>query len=67
MRKRAEGIAGALHLSSIVGSGTQVKVVAPLPPKLTLLKVNSYVRRQGTEGGSNDPRIDKKNPYSYRR
>jgi signal transduction histidine kinase len=67
MRKRAEGIAGALHLSSIVGSGTQVKVVAPLPPKLTLLKVNSYVRRQGTEGGSNDPRNDKKNPYSYRR
>jgi signal transduction histidine kinase len=67
MRKRAEGISGALHLSSTIGSGTHVKVVAPLPPKLALLKVNSYVWRQGRQGGSNDPRNDKKNPYSYRR
>jgi hypothetical protein len=67
MRKRAEGISGTLHLSSTIGSGTQVRVVAPLPPRLTLLKVNRYVWRQGGRGGSNDSRNDKKNPYSYRR
>jgi signal transduction histidine kinase len=66
MRKRAEALSGALHLSSTLGVGTQVEVVAPLPPRLTLLTAKRYLWRR-TTGGWNVDRNDKKDSYSYRR
>jgi signal transduction histidine kinase len=66
MKKRAEALSGSFNLSSTIGRGTLVEVVAPLPPKLTLLMAKRYVWKRSA-GGWNVVRNGKKDSYSHRR
>lgn len=50
MRKRAASISATLQILSSPGQGTQIKIVAPLPPRITLLSwlqfLWKYIREQ---------------------
>jgi signal transduction histidine kinase len=66
MRKRAESISALLKVRSAPGQGTQVEVVAPLPPRLTVLTWPRYVWRHLMERPSYATKSAIENPYSYR-
>jgi signal transduction histidine kinase len=66
MRKRAEGIAAQLQVSSAPGSGTRVTVTAPLPLRLPLLRFARYVRIFRLRGSRDEQRDQAQTPYSYR-
>ena len=67
IRKRADGISAALAISSTAGKGTQVKVVAPVPPKFTLAKAYRDLWSYGKGKFFDAKRSTAQNPYSYRR
>ncbi|MBV8114733.1 MAG: hypothetical protein JO300_08330 [Silvibacterium sp.] len=66
MRKRAEGIAAALEISSSSGQGTRVQITAPVPSHLPLARVARYVRIFRLRGFADEQRDKRKNHYSYR-
>lgn len=45
MRKRAASISAVLRIESTFGQGTRVQIVAPLPPRITLLSWPAIVRK----------------------
>jgi len=67
MRKRADGISGVLRISSNLGRGTQISVVAPLPSRLGWLKPDYYLWQFAKEATTDAKRKLRKDPYSYRR
>ena len=67
MRKRADGISAALHVSSTLGHGTQITVIAPLPSRLGWFKLDNYLSQFAKEAATDAKRKPRKDPYSYRR
>lgn len=68
IRKRADGMSATLRISSTLGRGTQIQVVAPLPSRLGWLKANHhYFWQFAKESTSDAKRKVPKDPYSYRR
>jgi signal transduction histidine kinase len=67
MRKRAEGISAVLCISSTLGRGTQITVIAPLPSRLGWLKSDNYLWQFAKEATTDAKRKLRKDPYSYRR
>jgi signal transduction histidine kinase len=67
MRKRAEGISAALRISSTLGLGTRITVIAPLPSRLGWLKSDNYLWQFAKEATTDAKRKLRKDPYSYRR
>jgi len=67
IRKRADGISAMLCISSTLGQGTQVTVVAPLPSRLAWLKPDNHLWQFAREAVTDAKRTDRKDPYSYRR
>jgi len=66
MRKRAEGIAATLEMTSSPGAGASVIVTAPVPSRPPLARVARYVKIFRLRG-SRDAQGDKRqNQYSYR-
>jgi signal transduction histidine kinase len=63
MRKRAEGISATLRVQSEPGRGTRVEVIAPLPPRPTIV---TWFRKQLMERPSYAAKSRIENPYSYR-
>jgi signal transduction histidine kinase len=66
MRKRAEGIAATLEVTSSPGLGTCVLVTAPVQSRLRLAWVAHYVKILRLRGSGYGQRSKRKNPYSYR-
>jgi signal transduction histidine kinase len=66
MRKRAEGIAATLEVTSCPGMGTRVLVSAPAPSRLPLARVARYVKFLRLRGSGDDQRNERQNQYSYR-
>lgn len=66
MRKRAEGIAAKLEVTSSSGRGTRVLVTAPVPSRLPLARVARYVRIFRLRGSGDEQRNKRQNQYSYR-
>jgi Histidine kinase len=66
MRKRAEGIAATLDVTSSPGLGTRVQVKAPVPSRLPLSRVARYVRIFRLRGSGNEQGSERQSPYSYR-
>jgi signal transduction histidine kinase len=66
MRKRAEGIAATLEVTSSPGQGTRVLVTAPVPSRLPLARVARYVRIFRLRGSRDEQRDERQNHYSYR-
>jgi signal transduction histidine kinase len=64
MRKRAEGIAARLELTSSPGMGTRVLVFAPVPLRLT--QVARFIKIFRLRGSSYEQRSERQSPYSYR-
>jgi len=67
MRKRAEGIAAMLEVTSRPDAGTRVMVTAPVPLRLPLARLAHYVKIFRWRGSSYEQRSDRQSPYSYRR
>ena len=67
MRKRADSIAATLEIDSSPGRGTRVKVVAPLPPRFTLISWPVYIWQYVKERRPHAQDWEHSNPYSYRR
>ncbi len=66
MRKRAEGIAAMLEVTSSPGAGTRVMVTAPVPLRLPLARLAHYVKIFRLRGSGYEQRTERQNPYSYR-
>jgi signal transduction histidine kinase len=66
MRKRAEGISATLQVYSAPGRGTRVEVIAPLPPRPTIITWPRQLWRQLMERPSYAAKSRIENPYSYR-
>jgi signal transduction histidine kinase len=64
MRKRAEGMAARLEVTSSAGMGTRVLVSAPLPLRLT--QVARFIKILRLRGSSYEQRSERQSPYSYR-
>jgi signal transduction histidine kinase len=65
MRKRAASISAELQIQSKPGEGSQVCVIAPLPPRITISSLPQHlwnvIRKQGTDAVS----TGKSNPSSH--
>jgi signal transduction histidine kinase len=66
MRKRAEGIAAMLQVTSSPGAGTRVLVTAPVPLRLPLARLAHYVKIFRLRGSGYEQRTERQSPYSYR-
>ncbi len=66
MRKRAEGIAAMLQVTSSPGAGTRVIVTAPVPLRLPLARLAYYVKFFRLRGSGYEQRSERQSPYSYR-
>ena len=66
MRKRAEGIAGELKVTSSTGVGTRVLVSAPVPMRLPLVRVLRFTKLFRLRGPNHAQGTKPKSPYSYR-
>ena len=66
MRKRAEGIAATLEVTSSPGEGTRVRMSAPVPSRLPLARVARYIRILQLRGSRDEQRGERQNHYSYR-
>ncbi len=66
MRKRAEAISATFEITSQPGSGTIIKVSAPIPRRSALLKTREYLGRFSKTGVSNGNRAEEEDTYSYR-
>jgi signal transduction histidine kinase len=67
IRKRADGISAVVRISSTLGCGTQISVVAPLPSRLGWLNPDNYLWQLAKEATTDAKRKVRKDPYSYRR
>ena len=67
IRKRADGISAVVRISSTLGRGTQVAVIAPLPSRLGWLKHDNYLSQLAKEATTDAKRKARQDPYSYRR
>jgi signal transduction histidine kinase len=66
MRKRAEGIAATLEVTSAPGAGTRIFVIAPVPSRLPLARAARYVKLFRLRGSRNGQGNERQNKYSYR-
>jgi len=66
IRKRAEGIAATLQVTSSPGAGTRVIVTAPVPLRLPLARLAHYVKFFRLRGSRYEQRSNRQSPYSYR-
>lgn len=66
MRKRAEGIAGDLKVTSAAGVGTRVLVSALVPMQLPLVRVVRYMKLFRLRGPNHAQGTESQSPYSYR-
>jgi len=66
MRKRAAFISAAIQILSEPGKGTTVRVVAPLPPRLTLASWPKFLWKFLREYPSNAETTRQPHPNSYR-
>jgi signal transduction histidine kinase len=66
IRKRAEGIAAMLEVTSSPGAGTRVMVTAPVPLRLPLARLAHYVKIFRLRGSGYEQRTERQSPYSYR-
>jgi signal transduction histidine kinase len=67
IRKRADGMSATAQISSTLGRGTKIDIVAPLPSRLAWLKGNHYFWQFAKVATSDAKRKVRKDPYSYRR
>ena len=67
IRKRADGISAAVRISSTLGRGTQVSIIAPLPSRLGWLNPDNHLWQFAKEATTDAKRKVRKDPYSYRR
>ena len=55
MRRRAQSISAVLKLQSRPGQGTRIEIVAPLPPRVTLVSLAEtllrYIREYWIDAG----------------
>ncbi|MGA2808267.1 MAG: histidine kinase [Terracidiphilus sp.] len=66
MRRRAQSISAAFQLHSERGEGTQVRVEAPLPPRLTLASWPKLLWQYGKEHWTDGRPARHANSHSYR-
>jgi signal transduction histidine kinase len=66
MRKRAEGIAAVLEVTSSPSAGTRVIVTAPVPLRLPLARLAHYIKIFRLRGSGYEQRSERQSPYSYR-
>ena len=66
MRKRAEGIAAMLEVTSFPAAGTRVMVTAPVPLRLPLARLAHYIKIFRLRGSGYEQRSERQSPYSYR-
>jgi signal transduction histidine kinase len=67
IRKRADGISAVVRISSTLGRGTQVSIIAPLPSRLGWLNPDNHLWQFAKEATTDAKRKVRKDPYSYRR
>jgi signal transduction histidine kinase len=66
MRKRAEGIAARLEVTSSPAAGARVMVTAPVPSHLPLARLAHYIKIFRLRGSGYEQRSEPQSPYSYR-
>lgn len=65
MRKRSASISAKMEINSSEGKGTQILVMAPLPPRLTFVSWPSFLWKYLKEHLRNVTATHKPNPHSY--